>query len=129
MKKSLKKGFKTPTVDSNFSGTASRHRTADDFVMAAGNQSADSRVEFPEDLDTFDIIDNLTALLETGNVDAITAELQQLVLRKAIVGLARDTGIDHEVLKQTLSGTIEPEFSIILKTIQALGMKLTVIDP
>lgn len=129
MNKPSKKGFKAPTVDSNSSDAVSLHLTADDFVMAAGNQSENPNSEVTEDTPSYtDYPDYITALIQKGDINAIMADLKQLAHVKAIVNLARDTGIDFEVLNQTLSGTRDLEFSIALKIIRALGLKLIAIE-
>ena len=66
----------------------------------------------------------LEAALEDGDPALISAVLGDIARAKGMSQIARDTGLGRESLYKALSAEGNPEFSTILKVIEALGLKL-----
>ena len=68
----------------------------------------------------------LEACLEEADGDAafIAKALGDLARAKGMTQVARDAGLSRESLYKALSGERSPDFSTILKVVEALGMKL-----
>ena len=66
----------------------------------------------------------LEAALEEGEPSLVAAALGDIARARGMTQLARDTGLGRESLYKALSPNGNPEFSTILKVVQALGLKL-----
>lgn len=68
----------------------------------------------------------LEAALEEGDSALIAAALGDIARAKGMTQVAREAGLGRESLYKALSASGNPEFSTILKVIQALGLQLHV---
>jgi probable addiction module antidote protein len=68
----------------------------------------------------------LDACMEEGDPALIAAALGDLARARGMSELAKNTGLARESLYRSLSGQGNPEFSTILKVIDALGLRLHV---
>lgn len=66
----------------------------------------------------------LEAALEDGDPSVIASVLGDIAKAKGMTQIARQTGLGRESLYKALSPEGNPEFSTILKVIQALGLSL-----
>ncbi len=66
----------------------------------------------------------LEAALEEGDAALIAAALGDIARAKGMTQIARETGLGRESLYKALSPEGNPEFTTILKVINALGLKL-----
>ena len=66
----------------------------------------------------------LEAALEEGEPSLVAAALGDIARARGMTQLARDTGLGRESLYKALSPSGNPEFSTVLKVIQALGIRL-----
>lgn len=66
----------------------------------------------------------LEAALEDGEPSLIAAVLGDIARARGMTQLARDTGLGRESLYKALSPNGNPEFSTIMKVVQALGLRL-----
>ena len=68
----------------------------------------------------------LEACLSEADGDAafIAKALGDIARAKGMTQVARDAGLSRESLYKALSGERSPDFSTILKVVEALGMKL-----
>lgn len=66
----------------------------------------------------------LEAALEDGEPSLIAAALGDIARARGMTQLARDTGLGRESLYKALSPNGNPEFSTIMKVVQALGIQL-----
>lgn len=66
----------------------------------------------------------LEAALEEGDSTLVAAALGDIARAKGMTQVARDAGLGRESLYKALSPSGNPEFSTVLKVIQALGLKL-----
>ena len=66
----------------------------------------------------------LEAALEVGEPALIAAVLGDIARARGMTQLARDTGLGRESLYKALSPNGNPEFSTILKVVNALGLRL-----
>jgi probable addiction module antidote protein len=66
----------------------------------------------------------LEAALEEGDSALIAAALGDIARARGMTQLARETGLGRESLYKALSPNGNPEFSTILKVVQALGLRL-----
>lgn len=66
----------------------------------------------------------LEAALEEGEPSLVAAALGDIARARGMTQLARETGLGRESLYKALSPNGNPEFSTILKVIQALGLEL-----
>jgi probable addiction module antidote protein len=66
----------------------------------------------------------LEAALEEGDASLISAALGDIARAKGISQVARDTGLSHERLLESLSPLANPDLAVILKVIAALGLTL-----
>ena len=71
-----------------------------------------------------DVAAYLEAALEEGDSALITAALGDIARAKGMTQVARQAGLGRESLYKALSSSGNPEFSTILKVIQALGLRL-----
>lgn len=76
-------------------------------------------LETREDMATY-----LEAALEDGDSSVITAALGDIARSKGMSELARETGLGRESLYKFLSVDGNPEFTTVLKVVEALGLKL-----
>jgi probable addiction module antidote protein len=66
----------------------------------------------------------LEAALEEGEPSLVAAALGDIARARGMTQLSRDTGLGRESLYKALSPNGNPEFSTILKVVNALGLKL-----
>lgn len=68
----------------------------------------------------------LEACLEEANGDAafVAKALGDIARARGMTQVARDAGLSRESLYKALSGERSPDFSTILKVVDALGLKL-----
>ena len=66
----------------------------------------------------------LEAALEEGEPSLVAAALGDIARARGMSQLARDTGLGRESLYKALSPTGNPEFSTIMKVVEALGFRL-----
>lgn len=66
----------------------------------------------------------LEAALEEGEPSLVAAALGDIARARGMTQLARETGLGRESLYKALSPNGNPEFSTILKVVQALGLRL-----
>jgi probable addiction module antidote protein len=66
----------------------------------------------------------LEAALEDGEPSLIAAALGDIARARGMSQLARETGLGRESLYKALSPNGNPEFSTIMKVVQALGIRL-----
>ena len=66
----------------------------------------------------------LEAALEDGDPALVAAALGDIARARGMTQLARETGLGRESLYKALSPNGNPEFSTILKVVQALGLRL-----
>jgi probable addiction module antidote protein len=74
-----------------------------------------------------DIAAYLEAALEDGDPALIVAALGDIARSKGMTQLSRETGLGRESLYKALSIDGNPEFTTILKVLQALGLRLSVV--
>jgi probable addiction module antidote protein len=67
----------------------------------------------------------LNAALSDGDPSLVAAALGDIARAKGMTGVARKAGLGRESLYKSLSSEGRPEFSTVLKVVQALGLKLT----
>ena len=66
----------------------------------------------------------LEAALEEGDTALVAAAIGDIARAKGMTEIARKTGLGRESLYKALSPDGNPEFSTVLKVIEALGLKL-----
>lgn len=66
----------------------------------------------------------LEAALEEGDTTLVAAALGDIARAKGMTEIALKTGLGRESLYKALSPDGNPEFSTVLKVIEALGLKL-----
>jgi probable addiction module antidote protein len=71
-----------------------------------------------------DIVAYLEAALEENDPQLITAALGDIARAKGMTQIAKKTGLGRESLYKALSAEGNPEFSTVLKVVQALGLQL-----
>ena len=71
-----------------------------------------------------DIDAYLEAALEDGDPQLITAALGDIAKAKGMTKVAADIGCNRESLYKALSGNGNPLFATVLKTVNALGLRL-----
>ena len=71
-----------------------------------------------------DIDAYLEAALEDGDPQLITAALGDIAKAKGMTKVAADIGCSRESLYKALSGNGNPLFATVLKTVNALGLRL-----
>lgn len=69
----------------------------------------------------------LEAALEEGDSGVIAAALGDIARSKGMSSIAESTGLGRESLYKSLSEEGNPEFSTVLKVVDALGLKLTAV--
>ncbi len=67
----------------------------------------------------------LEAVLEESEPALVAAALGDIARARGMTQLARDTGLGRESLYKALSPTGNPEFSTIMKVVEALGFDYT----
>lgn len=73
-----------------------------------------------------DMVAYLDAALEDGDPGVIVAALGDIARAKGMTQVARNAGLGRESLYKALSPNGNPEFSTVLKVVQALGLQLRV---
>lgn len=71
-----------------------------------------------------DMVAYLEAALEDGDPSLVTAALGDIARARGMTQLARDSGLGRESLYKALSPTGNPEFSTVMKVVEALGLRL-----
>jgi probable addiction module antidote protein len=66
----------------------------------------------------------LEAALEEGEPSLVAAALGDIARARGMTQLAKETGMGRESLYKALSPNGNPEFSTIMKVVQALGLRL-----
>ncbi|MET0605772.1 MAG: addiction module antidote protein [Beijerinckiaceae bacterium] len=66
----------------------------------------------------------LTDALASGDAAAIADALGIVARTHGMVRVARDSGLARETLYRSLSADSDPPLSMVLKTMQALGLRL-----
>jgi len=74
-----------------------------------------------------DIVAYLEAALEDGDPSLVAAALGDIARSKGMTQIARETGLGRESLYKALSIEGNPEFSTVLKVLQALGLRLLIV--
>jgi probable addiction module antidote protein len=71
-----------------------------------------------------DIAAYLEAALEDGDPNLVAVALGDIARSKGMTNIANETGLGSESLYKDLSLEGSPEFTTVLKVIQALGLRL-----
>jgi len=71
-----------------------------------------------------DIVAYLEAALEDGEPSLVAAVLGDIARARGMTKLSRETGLGRESLYKALSPSGNPEFSTIMKVVEALGLRL-----
>src|SRR5215207_6088992 len=66
----------------------------------------------------------LSAAMEDGDPQLITAAIGDVARARGMTQLARDTGLSRESLYRALSTEGHPEFSTVIKVLEAFGVRL-----
>jgi probable addiction module antidote protein len=74
-----------------------------------------------------DIVAYLEAALEDGEPSLVAAALGDVARSRGMTNIARETGLGRESLYKALSTEGHPEFSTVIKVLQALGLRLQVV--
>lgn len=74
-----------------------------------------------------DIVAYLEAAIEEGDPSLMAAALGDIARSKGMTQIARETGLGRESLYKALSIEGNPEFTTIVKVLQALGLRLQVV--
>jgi len=74
-----------------------------------------------------DIVAYLEAALEDGDPSLVAAALGDIARSKGMTQIAHETGLGRESLYKALSIEGNPEFSTVLKVLQALGLRLLIV--
>jgi probable addiction module antidote protein len=74
-----------------------------------------------------DIVAYLEAAIEEGDPSLMAAALGDIARSKGMTQIARKTGLGRESLYKALSVEGNPEFTTIVKVLQALGLRLQVV--
>ncbi|QOV23665.1 addiction module antidote protein [Anabaenopsis elenkinii] len=74
-----------------------------------------------------DITAYLEAALEDGDANLVVAALGDVARSQGMNDIALETGLGRESLDQALSMEGNPDFSTVLKVLQALGLRFQVI--
>lgn len=71
------------------------------------------------------VAENLTAALETDDLDAILLALNDIARARGMTEIAKQTGLGRESLYKALAPGSKPRFDTVLKLARALGVRLT----
>ena len=71
-----------------------------------------------------DMVAYLEAALEENDPTLVSAALGDIAKAKGMTDIAKKTGLGRESLYKALSREGNPEFSTVMKVINALGLKL-----
>lgn len=71
-----------------------------------------------------DMVAYLEAALEENDPTLVSAALGDIAKAKGMTDIAKKTGLGRESLYKALSQEGNPEFSTVMKVINALGLKL-----
>jgi probable addiction module antidote protein len=74
-----------------------------------------------------DIVAYLEAALEDGDPSLIAAALGDIARSKGMTQIARETGLGRESLYKGLSIEGNPEFTTVIKVLQAIGLRFQVV--
>ncbi len=78
-----------------------------------------SHLKTPED-----VVAYLEAALEDGDPTLVAAVLGDIARARGMTAVARESGLGRESLYKALSPNGNPEFSTIMKVVEALGLRL-----
>jgi probable addiction module antidote protein len=84
-------------------------------------RTTEDHLRMPED-----VVAYLEAAFEDGDPELIGHALGAVARSKGMTGIARRTGLGRQSLYKALSPEGRPEFTTVLKVVQALGLTLTV---
>jgi probable addiction module antidote protein len=73
-----------------------------------------------------DVAAYLEAVFEDGDSGLITHALGVVARAEGMTEIAKQTGLTRASLYKALSGDGNPEFSTVLKVVNALGLRITV---
>src|SRR3954454_24495813 len=73
---------------------------------------------------TVEIAAYLDAALEDGDPKLIAAAIGDVARARGMTALSRDTGLSRESLYRALSSEGNPEFSTVIKVLNAFGVRL-----
>ena len=72
-----------------------------------------------------DVAAYMTEALATGDTTVIARALDAIARARGISRVANEAGLSREALDQILSTGSNPEFAIVLRIIEAMGLRLT----
>ncbi|WP_274629521.1 addiction module antidote protein [Arvimicrobium flavum] len=81
-------------------------------------------VEYLDDDDA--IAAYLDAVLEEGDPQLLAAAIGDVARARGMTDIARSANLSRESLYKALSGTGNPEFSTIMKVLQAMGLRISI---
>src|SRR4051794_41638473 len=73
------------------------------------------------------IADYLTEALSKDDIAAVLSALHSMLRAQNVLALARDTGMRRDRLYKTFGGSIDPQFSRVLKLLAGLNVRLVVV--
>jgi probable addiction module antidote protein len=76
--------------------------------------------------DESDIAHYLNAVIEEGDSELLLDALGLIARRHGMTELARKTGLGREGLYRALSASGDPQFSTLVKVLEAFGLRLQV---
>jgi probable addiction module antidote protein len=83
------------------------------------------RFDVAEYLDNPEVIASyLSEAMETGDVEFIAEAIGDVTRAKGMTSIANETGLNRESLYKALRAGGNPEFSTVLKVLDALGVQL-----
>lgn len=90
--------------------------------MATATKAFDTAAYLENDED---IAAYMTEALATGDAAVIARALDAIARARGINRVANEAGLSREALEQVLSADGNPEFAIVLRIIDAIGLRLT----
>ena len=72
------------------------------------------------------IASHLTKAFETDDLATILAALRDVLRAQNVMALSRATGLRRDRLYKTFGGTIDPDFSRVMKLLEGLGVQIIV---
>jgi probable addiction module antidote protein len=69
----------------------------------------------------------LTDALSKNDIAAVLAALNDVLRAQNVLALARDAGMRRDRLYKTFGGSIDPQFSRVIKLLEGLNVKLIVV--
>jgi probable addiction module antidote protein len=86
---------------------------------------ADAKVLFRDNPEA--IAHHLTDAFAQNELGAISTALKQVLRAQNVQALARETGLRRDRLYRTFGGTIDPQLGRVLKLLEGLNVRLTVV--